>query len=413
MIIMRSNNKRGKAAFHYLIAYVFFFSCTFSVSARAETDAERAQKMAVKLQTSMTAIEDSDRDAPRDRWDPAYIVQIVGVEPEKLFSWVKSNITWVPYRGVLRGPVGVLMDRKGNSLDSSILLAALLRQTGKTVRLAHTKLSASAASDAWTRISASNIPMPNEGESGPVSEETAVAAAKLMSASPDTVKTAETYGMDHGAIAERTKVSVARGNSLAAQLHDQALTQTPKLLAAAGLASAEQNKKSLNALTLEALSDHWWVQMMSGSAWTDLDLLAAGDKIGAVLGAASDTSDPDKLAEEIRHTVTVRVVIEQWKEGHIAEHVPLEQTFEPRDLIGTQIELLHSPALWPASWPEVTPDDVQIKLRAAVYTQSEWLPVLLVGREHFSKASIRDSGAVNDHPTAGDPFRALSVTAVG
>src|SRR5437870_4922712 len=105
-------NKRIRKTAHFFVAAIFLTSTILPTIARAETDKERAQKFAVQLQTSMTSIEDSDRDAARDRWDPTFIVQSAGIEPAQLFSWVKNNVTWEPYHGALRGPIGVLMDRK-------------------------------------------------------------------------------------------------------------------------------------------------------------------------------------------------------------------------------------------------------------------------------------------------------------
>jgi hypothetical protein len=98
------------------------------------------------LENSFPAIEAGERDAPRDRWDPAYVVQRVGSDPDHLLSWVRAETGWVTYRGLLRGPVGVLLDRQGNALDRALLLAALLRQAGHTVRLARANLSESLAS---------------------------------------------------------------------------------------------------------------------------------------------------------------------------------------------------------------------------------------------------------------------------
>ena len=47
-------------------------------------------------------------------------------DPQKMLDWVRDNTRLVPYEGSLRGALGVLMDRNGNSLDRSILLARLL-----------------------------------------------------------------------------------------------------------------------------------------------------------------------------------------------------------------------------------------------------------------------------------------------
>ncbi len=82
----------------------------------ATSDEERAARFATALRQSLTAVEDGERELARDRWDPQYVVNEVGVEPEALFAWVRDRTRWVPYRGLLRGPVGVLSDRVGPSL---------------------------------------------------------------------------------------------------------------------------------------------------------------------------------------------------------------------------------------------------------------------------------------------------------
>src|SRR4051812_24013526 len=79
-------------------------------------------------------MEAADRRLPRDTFDPRAIIETVGRDPNKLFDWVQSNTILLPYRGALRGPVGVLMDRGGSSLDRALLLATLLHSTGWEVR---------------------------------------------------------------------------------------------------------------------------------------------------------------------------------------------------------------------------------------------------------------------------------------
>jgi hypothetical protein len=53
-----------------------------------------------------------------------------------IFEWVKENIEYEPYNGSLRGAVGTLIDRKGNSVDQSLLLVELFRYRGLNARLA-------------------------------------------------------------------------------------------------------------------------------------------------------------------------------------------------------------------------------------------------------------------------------------
>ena len=92
------------------------------------------------LERSFKALEASQREIPRDTFDPKAVVDQVGKDPSKLFQWVRDNTYWVPYQGTLRGPTGVLMDRLGNSLDRALLLAELLQASGQEVRLAQALL---------------------------------------------------------------------------------------------------------------------------------------------------------------------------------------------------------------------------------------------------------------------------------
>ena len=71
---------------------------------------------------------------PRDRVDPAAIVA-TSREPAKLLTWVRDNTRSIRYQGSLRGPLGVLLDRSGNSLDRALLLAQLLKLAGHQARV--------------------------------------------------------------------------------------------------------------------------------------------------------------------------------------------------------------------------------------------------------------------------------------
>ena len=87
---------------------------------------EELEQAAQKLAKLSDGLEEAVKEIPRDTFDPKAIIKKVGEDPEKLFEWVRDHTFWVPYRGSLRGPTGVLMDRLGNSLDRSFLLAELL-----------------------------------------------------------------------------------------------------------------------------------------------------------------------------------------------------------------------------------------------------------------------------------------------
>ena len=95
-----------------------------------------AGNLALRWNRACKQMEDTLDGLSRTTFDLRAIVEEAGNDPEALFRWVRDETRWAAYRGVLRGAVGVLMDRVGNSMDRAILLADLLRLAGHDARLA-------------------------------------------------------------------------------------------------------------------------------------------------------------------------------------------------------------------------------------------------------------------------------------
>src|SRR5579862_3357611 len=49
-------------------------------------------------------------------------------DPDLIYQFVHDNIEFSPLFGLLKGPVGTLLDRRGNSFDQASLMVALLNQ---------------------------------------------------------------------------------------------------------------------------------------------------------------------------------------------------------------------------------------------------------------------------------------------
>ena len=72
---------------------------------------------------------------------------------------------------------------------------------------------------------------------------------------------------------------------------------------------------------LAEVQDHWWVQAGSDGQWHDYDPLLLEGAEGRP--PAATTIDPAELPADLRHSVTLRVVIERLEEGELVEEVPL------------------------------------------------------------------------------------------
>jgi hypothetical protein len=69
------------------------------------------------------------------RFDPDELVFELAFDAGAIVAFVREEIAFHPYDGLLRGMRGTLMTRAGNSLDQALLLAYLLRSAGLDARL--------------------------------------------------------------------------------------------------------------------------------------------------------------------------------------------------------------------------------------------------------------------------------------
>ena len=336
------------------------------------------------LENSLQAIEDGVRDAPRDRWDPAYVVQRVGRDPDSLAAWVRENTSWIPYRGSLRGPIGVLMDRQGNSLDRALLLAALLTAAGHAPRLAHGDLPAGRAGDLLPELVARR------------STKTLDELASIVTSSPPVSDIATRYALDGaeiGQVLQRYETGTAR---LLAELGGSVPEQATRLLAAISAPDPAVEWLSRRDSALAALRDHWWVQVQRGSSWVDLDPLEA-DASGAGL-TARETVATSELAAELHHEITIRVIAERAAGGALSEQPALTHTIRPSELIGRPVVL----QMWPDGWPTQAPvvEDLNRSTRQIASAQDSWTAALIIGNDVVARGGLAASASAGA-PTPG------------
>jgi len=320
---------------------------------------------------------------PRETFDPQAVIAAAGHEPAALFAWVRDNTSWAPYRGALRGPVGVLMDRIGSSLDRSLLLAELLRGAGRKVRLAHAQLGPDQARALLARIRA--IPsiearQPREPANWERQQEDALRGyAARFSPSPDAFFAA-------AQAARQAAVSDIAAARSAARDQAAALASSIRRDVPAGRSDDQE--------AVAAASDHWWVQYQQGASWVNLDPTPSDAAPGQV-PAATPASVSDQVPQASRWTVTMSVVVESWSKGRLTERRVLTHRVAASDAAWQDITLAHAPLGFPD--PAAMGTDAAAWRSAALRVQ-EWVPVLTVGTKRFSQASFRDDGTVNDRP---------------
>ncbi|MCW5819409.1 MAG: hypothetical protein KIT12_05850, partial [Trueperaceae bacterium] len=161
---------------------------------------------------------------------------------ETIFAFVRDDIGFVPYRGALKGPTGVLVDRTGNALDRALLLKALLAANGTQAIVAHAVL------DAQTAAAAVAAQRPGK-----------LAAAQAEPAADGAERLADLYGLDAREVGARLGELAASKAALDRSIEERTAYQSAALSAALAAAGAPAPTARMDAAANAA--DHWWLQV--------------------------------------------------------------------------------------------------------------------------------------------------------
>lgn len=301
-----------------------------------------------------------------------------GGDVAKMVRFVREETGLVPYRGSLRGSRGVLMDRRGNALDRSILLAEWLRMEGKAVRLCNTELTSQQA--------ASLIPGVNAFDS-----------ANLLASQLKTVE------QRHAAFAKLTNDrSIAKGTSTRSRQATESLNNAVKRAEwqfgelAKIIGDVDGTANSSADERLIALQDHWWVSVQEGQEWVELDPTYLQSKFQLVADKVVDV-DPVKRTEmslefDLHHRIEFRVVIERWVDSKYHQSVALQKEVIASQVFDQPTVLYHIPRKWPTGVPLPHQQADLAKLGGLIEAQKEWVPVLAIGDQPVIQKAFDDEG---------------------
>jgi hypothetical protein len=257
----------------------------------------------------------------------------LGSDPAAMFKFVRDEIRYEPYTGVLRGALGTLLCRAGNSLDRSLLLAALLQKAGLKTQIASGQLSPQQAQTLASRLFEVVKPvqqgLPSFAEMAPdLGRATGVDPAKLLQAAD-----------------EAQKLEDKQQKELANYV-DGETTLLSNLLNKAGVDAGVITPS--DQLLAEA-SEHYWVQYQnSNGQWVDLDSSFTDAKPGKTVVSATNTFAPDSVPEELYHhfhmTMTLRVAqVSDGKDGQTTDTILLDQELRVADQQDVDIILANQP----------------------------------------------------------------------
>ena len=229
---------------------------------------------------------------------PADVASRLGYDRDAIVAFVRDEIAYESYAGVLRGASGALSARAGNAADQALLLAALFDASEIAYRIASGPLD----------------PVAEEVLAGKLSLDSATMLNRLDAATAAAVQ----HALDkRGAIA----ADQAEVDAVMQDMGDSVRAAIDGSVSAAGIsreavaAALASGGITLPDLTQPSLTDwerlqHVWVQVPSGSGWADIDPTVDDPDIVYSSAGASSVVPP-----EWHHQVHLTIVAEEWYSG--------------------------------------------------------------------------------------------------
>jgi hypothetical protein len=307
-----------------LVSYVLAIaivttSWPLSVQGAAQTSGEQTlfppsstpQQSLARLDELMTIITEIRDSLDRSQFEIPALLDNLDYDSEQIINFVKTEISFEPYPGTLRGGQGALTSRAGNSLDQSLLLASLLRDAGYEARILRGRLN-----ESQSRLLIQELGVPRPARP-PVGDVARIAAS---------VRKLEQLGISvdesESGLAEVLRTSPDPSASPSFLEYAGVQNMLDAALKQADFTLQSPEDTSLLAET----ADYFWVQVRTAAArgWDD------------VHPAFGHVPDPDvevqevfgsAIPAELQHTFSFRVYIERYAKGQL-EIVPLTGEWE-------------------------------------------------------------------------------------
>ena len=287
------------------------------------------------------ALDQVDRFDDAD-WDISALAAALGDDADGTFEFVRDDIGYDPYGGVLRGAQGTLAARSGSAWDRALLLQAILVAQGHETRIASAALDASIVPQLRERASQT----PDRGFADPEVE--------------------AVIGLDLDGLSARARRDHARLES-----------------ALAGLSLGSVDRQDGVG---SAAARHAWVQRADADgAWIDLDPTLLDSAPGDTLAVAADTGAAP--GDDDLHRIDIRLIVESLADGMLEESTVLETSLVAADNNESEIWLTFHPQGSGAG-----------AILADILDEATWVPVLSVDGEDLDGAEFElgGSGSVSD-----------------
>lgn len=329
------------------------------------------------------------RDAiDRTRFDLEAVVDSLDYEASEIEAFVRDQIAYEAYPGLLRGARGTLMSRAGNSLDQAVLLATLAGDAGHETRIRRATLTDGQAASLLDEMRRPRVPPPSLGDD----PELRRVLERLLRLGSDDETTARLLALADRGIDVEASTTWARsretGELLLAELDWAGISLAPR---------------SVHDELLAEAADYFWVEHRLGPAspWRAAhpafgDPGAVPDELVAVETYA------DTVPQELQHRLRIRVAIDR-RLGEKRETVEVMAPWERpvSNLVG------HRLSFW--NHPSGIRGPADLDLAEIVADTEYFVPSFDGGRAQGTKVFDLDGVALSPDVVAADSFGAGAV----
>lgn len=260
----------------------------------------------------------------------------LGPDAQKVFEFMRDQVTLDPYAGVLRGARGTLVAGAGNALDRALLAQAILKADGIESRLVAGKLSDSQADELLARFL----------DSGPVPQVLAdlVATPDESALKEDAREMSATVGLPENSVSDLMQHAREKEQEFWARTDELRATQFAFLdghLQRGGV-TKEVDGTALSSKLKGRLREHYWLQIQEqDGTWSEFDPTFSDGVRGTTYG-----SDPVLLSEIPRekfHQLEFSLVYHTVADGAPEEEVLIAGTFPSADALFEPLEFRIQP----------------------------------------------------------------------
>lgn len=277
----------GRAALTQLLVLGLVLAGPGTSIALAQAGTGEVEAAMQRIALLRTEVDRADAALPDRAWTQEELAfELAFEDPETIGAWVRDEIAFEAYRGVLRGADGALRAGAGNAWDQSLLLATLLFDAGYTARIARATL-------------------PDE------------AALQLV----ESMRPLEPVGVEDVAVTEpfaedeELRETLAEVERRTAELERELIDRTvgtadwlASRLADAGIATGGTDPSEV----VSDARDYAWVEvrLSEGEPWTALHP-AAPERAAWLDGLEPEATFDGEIPSELQHRFRIEAVVEQ------------------------------------------------------------------------------------------------------